>query len=193
MNKHPEATERLIELAEQIKGQKTADGKAIKNEEWRTRTLSERLNFALIKGNTEYLEADLAEALTVYTSPVEIIEGPLMQGMDKVGTLFGEGKMFLPQVVKSAKAMKAAVAILQPDIRSGKIQFDVICKTYNFADLHSHLGLKFITGNCWSAAHISDSHVHAEIVKYFLEFFCSLTQIGIRIPLSFAASFLQQI
>lgn len=112
LNKHPEATERLIELAEQIKGQKTADGKAIKNEEWRTRTLSERLNFALIKGNTEYLEADLAEALTVYTSPVEIIEGPLMQGMDKVGTLFGEGKMFLPQVVKSAKAMKAAVAIL---------------------------------------------------------------------------------
>ena len=79
------------------------------------------------------------------------------------------------------------------DIRSGKIQFDVICKTYNFADLHSHLGLKFITGNSWSAAHISDSHVHAEIVKYFLEFFCSLTQIGIRIPLSFAASFLQQI
>ena len=65
LNKHPEATERLIELAEQIKGQKTADGKAIKNEEWRTRTLSERLNFALIKGNTEYLEADLAEALTV--------------------------------------------------------------------------------------------------------------------------------
>ena len=116
LNKHPEATERLIELAEQIKGQKTADGKAIKNEEWRTRTLSERLNFALIKGNTEYLEADLAEALTVYTSPVEIIEGPLMQGMDKVGTLFGEGKMFLPQVVKSAKAMKAAVAILQPEI-----------------------------------------------------------------------------
>ena len=99
-----------------IKGQKTADGKAIKNEEWRTRTLSERLNFALIKGNTEYLEADLAEALTVYASPVEIIEGPLMQGMDKVGTLFGEGKMFLPQVVKSAKAMKAAVAILQPEI-----------------------------------------------------------------------------
>ena len=116
LNKHPEATERLIELAEQIKGQKTADGKAIKNEEWRTRTLSERLNFALIKGNTEYLEADLAEALTVYASPVEIIEGPLMQGMDKVGTLFGEGKMFLPQVVKSAKAMKAAVAILQPEI-----------------------------------------------------------------------------
>ena len=116
LNKQPEATERLIELAEQIKGQKTADGKAIKNVEWRTRTLSERLNFALIKGNTEYLEADLAEALTVYTSPVEIIEGPLMQGMDKVGTLFGQGKKFLPQVVKSAKAMKAAVAILQPEI-----------------------------------------------------------------------------
>lgn len=116
LNKHAEATEKLIELAEQIKGNKTADGKKEKNEEWRNRPLEERLAYALIKGNTEYLAADLAEALTAYASPVEIIEGPLMQGMDKVGTLFGEGKMFLPQVVKSAKAMKTAVAILQPEI-----------------------------------------------------------------------------
>lgn len=116
LNRHAEATERLIELAERIKGNKTADGKAVKNEEWRGRPLAERLGYALIKGRTEYLADDLAEALTQYASPVDIIEGPLMQGMDKVGTLFGEGKMFLPQVVKSAKAMKAAVAVLQPEI-----------------------------------------------------------------------------
>lgn len=116
LNKSPEATERLIELAEKIKGSSTADGKPVKNEEWRTRPLEERLSYALVKGITEYMPADLAEALAHYPSPVEIIEGPLMQGMDKVGTLFGEGKMFLPQVVKSAKAMKSAVAILQPEI-----------------------------------------------------------------------------
>lgn len=116
LNKHSEATERLIESAEKIKGTKTADGKPVKNEEWRTHALSERLEYALVKGITEYLPTDIAEALLSYPSPVAIIEGPLMQGMDKVGTLFGEGKMFLPQVVKSAKAMKAAVAILQPEI-----------------------------------------------------------------------------
>ena len=116
LNKFPEATEQLIELAEQIKEQKTATGKNIKNEEWRSHTLEERLAYALVKGNTEYLSADLEEALAHYATPVEIIEGPLMQGMDKVGQLFGEGKMFLPQVVKSAKAMKTAVAILQPEI-----------------------------------------------------------------------------
>lgn len=116
LNKQPEATEKLIELAEQIKGNKTADGKKEKNEAWRNRPLDERLAYALIKGHTEYLPADLEEALATYASPVEIIEGPLMQGMDKVGNLFGEGKMFLPQVVKSAKAMKTAVAILQPEI-----------------------------------------------------------------------------
>lgn len=116
LNKHSDATEQLIELAEQIKGNKTPEGKPVKNEEWRNRSLEERLAYALIKGNTEYLDADLSEALAFYSSPVEIIEGPLMQGMDKVGALFGEGKMFLPQVVKSAKAMKVAVAILQPEI-----------------------------------------------------------------------------
>lgn len=116
LNKHPEATERLIELAEKIKGNKTADGKPVKNEEWRSRSLEERFIHSLVKGITEYMPADLAEALETYPSPVEIIEGPLMHGMDKVGALFGEGKMFLPQVVKSAKAMKTAVAILQPEI-----------------------------------------------------------------------------
>ncbi len=116
LNQAPEATERLIALAEEIKGLKTAEGKNAKQEEWRTRPLDERLEYALVKGNTEYLENDLAEALATYPSAVAIIEGPLMQGMDKVGALFGDGKMFLPQVVKSAKAMKAAVSVLQPEI-----------------------------------------------------------------------------
>ena len=116
LNRHNEATEQLIELAERIKGNKSADGKPVKNEEWRNRPLEERLVYALIKGNTEYLTIDLEEALKQYPSPVAIIEGPLMTGMDKVGSLFGAGKMFLPQVVKSAKAMKNAVAILQPEI-----------------------------------------------------------------------------
>lgn len=115
LNKYPEATEKLIELAEKIKANKTT-GKNIKNEAWRERSLEERLSYALVKGIKDYLPADIEEALSRYPSPVEIIEGPLMKGMDKVGTLFGEGKMFLPQVVKSARIMKEAVAILQPEI-----------------------------------------------------------------------------
>lgn len=115
LNRHPEATEHLIEIAEKIKDHKT-DNKQVKNEEWRTLPLEERLSYALVKGFTEHLPTDLAEALTTYNSPVEIIEGPLMKGMDRVGSLFGDGKMFLPQVVKSAKVMKEAVAILQPEI-----------------------------------------------------------------------------
>lgn len=116
LNQRPDATERLIELAEQIKANNATDGKPVKNAEWRQRPLEERLEYALIKGITEYLTEDLTEALTAYPTPVKIIEGPLMHGMDQVGTLFGEGKMFLPQVVKSAKVMKAAVVILQPEI-----------------------------------------------------------------------------
>lgn len=115
LNKHPEATEKLIELAGKIKNT-PAETTAGKNETWRTHTLEERLTYALMKGITEYLPADIEEALHTYASPVEIIEGPLMQGMEKVGDLFGEGKMFLPQVVKSAKVMKEAVALLQPEI-----------------------------------------------------------------------------
>ena len=79
--------------------------------------MEERLEHALIKGITDYLPNDLQEALTQYANPVEIIEGPLMKGMERVGQFFGEGKMFLPQVVKSAKVMKEAVQILQPEIK----------------------------------------------------------------------------
>lgn len=115
LNQYPEATEKLIELAEKIKESKTTE-KNTKKEEWRERSLEERLSYALVKGIKDYLSADIEEAASRYPSPVEIIEGPLMKGMDKVGTLFGEGKMFLPQVVKSARVMKEAVAILQPAI-----------------------------------------------------------------------------
>lgn len=115
LNKHPEATERLIELAEKIKNN-PSENKSVKNEIWRAQSLEERLTYALVKGITEYLPEDIAEASQKYNSAVEIIEGPLMKGMEKVGTLFGDGKMFLPQVVKSAKVMKEAVAVLQPEI-----------------------------------------------------------------------------
>lgn len=115
LNRTPEATEKLIELAEEIKAEKTS-GKTIAIEKWRQYSLEERLGYSLIKGIRDYLPQDIAEAQAHYASPVEIIEGPLMKGMDKVGTLFGEGKMFLPQVVKSARVMKEAVALLQPEI-----------------------------------------------------------------------------
>lgn len=115
LNRTPEATETLISLAEKYKETK-GEVKTVQREEWRNRPLEERLRHALIKGITDYLTADLKEALTQYTSPVEIIEGPLMKGMERVGQFFGEGKMFLPQVVKSAKVMKEAVQILQPEI-----------------------------------------------------------------------------
>ena len=142
LNQRPDATERLIEVAEQIKGQQTPDGKPEKSAEWRQLPLENRLGYALIKGITEHLPEDLAEALTVYPSPVKIIEGPLMQGMDQVGTLFGAGKMFLPQVVKSAKAMKSAVAILQPEIEkhnlaeSGAVQRHKIIMATAKGDVH---------------------------------------------------------
>ncbi len=121
LNKHPQATEQLIELAEKIKHISTGT-QSVKNETWRTRLLEERLAHALIKGITEYLPEDIGEALHAYVTPVEIIEGPLMKGMERVGNLFGEGKMFLPQVVKSAKVMKEAVSLLQPEIEKHNLQ-----------------------------------------------------------------------
>jgi 5-methyltetrahydrofolate--homocysteine methyltransferase len=120
LNRRPDGTERMIELAEKVKN--TASGeKTEKVDEWRSRSLQERLEHALIKGISDFLENDLAEALTVYNSAIEIIEKPLMSGMNIVGDLFGEGKMFLPQVVKTARTMKKAVAILQPEIEKQKV------------------------------------------------------------------------
>lgn len=120
------ATEALIELAQEIKAKEiaakeaaTGNGGASQTKvvEWRNGSLQQKLEYSLVKGITGYLAQDMEEALAGYGSPVEIIEGPLMQGMDKVGELFAQGKMFLPQVVKSAKVMKEAVAILQPHIQ----------------------------------------------------------------------------
>ena len=127
LNRRKDAAERLIALAEKIKAEQeatgtTASSSAAQHEQWRDLPLAERLQYALVKGIGDHLEADLAEALTVYPKAVNIIEGPLMDGMNTVGQLFGSGKMFLPQVVKTARTMKQAVAILQPHIEEGRTE-----------------------------------------------------------------------
>ena len=120
LNRRPDATERMIELAEKVKNRASGE-KEEKVDEWRSRPLQGRLEYALIKGISDFLEEDLAEALTQYDSAIDIIEKPLMSGMNIVGNLFGDGKMFLPQVVKTARTMKKAVAILQPVIEAEKV------------------------------------------------------------------------
>ncbi|MCE9106195.1 methionine synthase [Bacteroides pyogenes] len=126
LNRRPDASEHLIELAEKLKerDRKSTEGKdaSVNSEfpEWRDKPVQERLQHALMKGIGDYLEQDLTEALSIYNKAVDIIEGPLMDGMNHVGELFGAGKMFLPQVVKTARTMKKAVAILQPVIESEK-------------------------------------------------------------------------
>jgi 5-methyltetrahydrofolate--homocysteine methyltransferase len=111
LNRRPDATERLIEFAERVKG----NGKAqVRDEAWRSGSVEERLQHALIKGIVEYIEQDTEEARVKYGRPLAVIEGPLMSAMSIVGDLFGAGKMFLPQVVKSARVMKRAVAYLTP-------------------------------------------------------------------------------
>ncbi|MBK9096779.1 MAG: methionine synthase [bacterium] len=115
LNRRPDATERLIEFAETIKKKDKAEEK---KDEWRTLPVEERLKHALIKGIVYHIDGDVEEARLKYSQPLEIIEGPLMAGMNVVGDLFGAGKMFLPQVVKSARVMKKAVAILEPYINA---------------------------------------------------------------------------
>ncbi len=114
LNKREDATERMLKFAESLKIDNAVEAKKV--DEWRQKSLDERLKYALIKGINEYIETDLDEALKMYASPLEIIEQPLMAGINEVGELFGEGKMFLPQVVKTARTMKTAVAYLQPYI-----------------------------------------------------------------------------
>lgn len=118
LNRRPDAAERLIVLAEEMKNASGKQSPTVVQSSWRSGTLQERLQYALIKGVGDNLEEDLTEALSVYPKAVDIIEGPLMEGMNKVGELFGAGKMFLPQVVKTARTMKKAVAILQPVIEA---------------------------------------------------------------------------
>ena len=127
LNRRPHAADDLIDLAAQLKEQQEAakgeggqtQAAAAQLPSWRTATIDDRLRHALIKGISDYLEADLMEALQHYGKPVDIIEGPLMSGMNTVGELFGSGKMFLPQVVKTARTMKLAVEILQPYMQQG--------------------------------------------------------------------------
>lgn len=122
LNRHPGAAEALIAWAEKMKAEAVAiTGNAAVQDEWHVnKPVEERLANALIKGIGDFLEADLAEAVRIYPHAVDIIEGPLMDAMNTVGKLFGEGKMFLPQVVKTARTMKKAVAILQPFIEADK-------------------------------------------------------------------------
>ena len=125
LNRKSDASERLIELAEEMKNSASADTiggthVSVKRDAWRSESVQKRLGYALMKGIGDYLEEDLKEALTCYDHAVDVIEGPLMDGMNEVGRLFGSGKMFLPQVVKTARTMKKAVAILQPVIESEK-------------------------------------------------------------------------
>ena len=125
LNTDPDATERLIEVADRVKAEKEAEkeaqgGEAQKKDSWRDGTLAQRLEYAMVKGVGDCLEADLDEAVKEYGDPVKIIEGPLMDSMNVVGELFGAGKMFLPQVVKTARTMKKAVGILQPLIEASR-------------------------------------------------------------------------
>jgi 5-methyltetrahydrofolate--homocysteine methyltransferase len=116
-NDNNEATEKLIAFAETVR----SSGKAeVKNEAWRSGTVEERLKHSLVNGITDYIDTDTEEARKKYAKPLEVIEGPLMAGMDVVGDLFGSGKMFLPQVVKSARVMKKSVAVLTPYIEQEK-------------------------------------------------------------------------
>ncbi len=118
-NEHNEATESLIQFAETVKSK----GKIqIKDEAWRSETVEKRLSHALVNGITDYIDEDTEEARQKYSKPLEIIEGPLMDGMSIVGDLFGSGKMFLPQVVKSARVMKKSVAYLTPFIEAEKLE-----------------------------------------------------------------------
>ncbi|TAJ08816.1 MAG: methionine synthase [Nitrospirae bacterium] len=117
LNRRPDATERLVTFAESVKQR----GKAVVEEDvWRKGTVEERLSHALVKGIVEHIEADVEEARQKYDRPLHVIEGPLMAGMNIVGDLFGAGKMFLPQVVKSARVMKKAVAYLLPFMEAEK-------------------------------------------------------------------------
>ncbi len=117
LNRRPDATERLVDFAGNVKQKGKAEARI---DEWRNAPVHERLKHALIKGIVDFIEEDTEEARKIFNKPIEVIEGPLMDGMNVVGDLFGSGKMFLPQVVKSARVMKKAVAYLIPYIEKEK-------------------------------------------------------------------------
>lgn len=120
LNRRPDATERLLEYATSLKTEVQTEEK---KDEWRNQILEKRLEHALVKGIADFVEEDMAEAVRNYSPALSIIEGPLMAGMNVVGDLFGSGKMFLPQVIKSARVMKRAVAFLLPYIDADKEKF----------------------------------------------------------------------
>jgi len=120
LNRREDATERLLDIAEDFRGDGAKAKKA--DDEWRKLPVGKRLEHALVKGIDAFVDADTEEARLQYATPIEVIEGPLMDGMNVVGDLFGSGKMFLPQVVKSARVMKKAVAWLMPYIEAGKAE-----------------------------------------------------------------------
>lgn len=119
-NRRDDGTERLLDLAEKYRGSKAEDDSTKPQAEWRSWEVAKRLEYSLVKGITEFIEEDTEAARQLAARPIEVIEGPLMSGMNVVGDLFGEGKMFLPQVVKSARVMKQAVAYLEPYIEASK-------------------------------------------------------------------------
>jgi len=124
LDRRDDATERLLDFAEKVKGIKKTEGNSV--QEWRNNPLQERITHALVKGIDTFIVEDIEEARLSSAKPIEVIEGHLMIGMNVVGDLFGSGKMFLPQVVKSARVMKKAVAYLQPFIeaeKDGKVEF----------------------------------------------------------------------
>ena len=122
LNRRKDSTERLVDFAETVKLKvKSTIAGEVKGDEWRKGNVQNRLKHALVKGIVDYIEKDTEEARRQYSKPIEVIEGPLMDGMNIVGDLFGSGKMFLPQVVKSARVMKRAVAYLIPFIEKDKI------------------------------------------------------------------------
>ncbi|UBM59705.1 methionine synthase [Marinilongibacter aquaticus] len=120
LNRRDDATERLLDYAESIKGNTEEQAKAV--QEWRNETVQKRIEHALVKGIVEFIDEDVEEARLAYDTPLQVIEGPLMDGMNVVGDLFGSGKMFLPQVVKSARVMKKAVAYLLPFLEEEKLR-----------------------------------------------------------------------
>ncbi|SHI37776.1 methionine synthase (B12-dependent) [Hymenobacter daecheongensis DSM 21074] len=125
LNRRPDATERLVDFAETVKDQKSNNQQlTTNNQEWRSLPVAERLQHALVRGITEFIDEDTEEVRRQVGRPLEVIEGPLMAGMNVVGDLFGAGKMFLPQVVKSARVMKKAVAYLEPFLLADKQSSD---------------------------------------------------------------------
>jgi len=118
-NKRPDATDRLLEIAEKYRGNAGKEANA-KDLSWREKPVADRISYALVNGITEYIDVDTEEARLEAARPLHVIEGPLMAGMNVVGDLFGSGKMFLPQVVKSARVMKQAVALLLPYMEAEK-------------------------------------------------------------------------